>query len=281
MSDSNDPPSFDPYTYEGSPAVEVSHGYMMVAVGFGFFYGLNYAALRKGPPAKVTGDVWRWRNTFVSFIHSSICGAGVLYCLMFKDLFHDPIVDCDYFTYLLVAFSKGYFIYDALDYVQDNRAVSDYEVIVHHVFAIWSFWYNIQYRINIGYTVICLMAEVNSIFLHARKLLQFDKWPFEHRFYKLVVFLNLLTFITFRFPGIIYVGYGIVIESERGRVTHVCAALLTLIMLVTYILNPVLLWRLVKNDILRNLRYKTLKLRQNELEMNGECKQRIRSNHHD
>lgn len=269
MSDSNDPPPFDVYTYEGSPAVEVSHGYLMIAAGFCLFFCLNLILQRIGPPSKVTGDVWRWRNTFVSCVHSSICGSAVLYCLITKDLFHDPVVDCDNFTYFLVAFSGGYFMYDVVDYVQNNKAISDWEVIVHHVFAIWSFWYNIQYRINIGYTVICLFAEVNSIFLHARKLLQFDHCPFENWLYKSVVFLNLSTFITFRFFGISYVGYGIVVETQKGKVTLVCGTLLSLIMFATYILNPVLLWRLVKNDVLRNLRYRTRKLETNKLELNG------------
>ena len=79
MSDSNDPPSFDVYTYEGSPAVKVSHGYLMIALGFGLFYCINLILKRIGPPAKVTGDEWRWRNTLVSCIHSSLCGSAVLY----------------------------------------------------------------------------------------------------------------------------------------------------------------------------------------------------------
>ena len=79
MTDSIDPLSFDPYTYEGHPAVDVGHGYLMIAVGFGLFYCLNVILQRVGPPSKVTGDVWRWRNTFVSCIHSSLCGTAVLY----------------------------------------------------------------------------------------------------------------------------------------------------------------------------------------------------------
>ena len=58
-------------------------------------------------------------------------------------------------------------------------------------------------------------------------------------------------------------------ETQKGKVTLVCGTLLSLIMFATYILNPVLLWRLVKNDVLRNLRYRTRKLETNKLEMNG------------
>lgn len=128
--------------------------------------------------------------------------------------------------------------------------------------VIWSFWYNTQYRLNVGYTIIALMTEVNSIFLHARKLMQLNKWPFEHWLYQMVVVLNLLTFVTFRLTGIVYIGHGIL--TERHRVTVTFAAMLSVAMFLMYIINPILLWRLVKNDVLRNLRAK-----QKYVHMNG------------
>ena len=79
MPDNNKPISFDPYTYTGSTAVQLSHGYIMVVCGAALFFIINVVAAVKGPPSKVTGDVWRWRNTFVSFLHAAIVGGGVLY----------------------------------------------------------------------------------------------------------------------------------------------------------------------------------------------------------
>ena len=104
---------------------------------------------------------------------------------------------------------------------------------------------------NVGYTIVALMTEVNSVFLHARKLMLLDKWPYNHWLYRFVVILNLLTFVTFRLSGIFLVGYGMYVEWDRMTVTF--AVFLTVAMTLMYIINPILLWRLVKNDILRNL----------------------------
>lgn len=258
---------FDPYTYEGSPKVKVLHSYILVACGAGLFYCINYAAIKTGPPAYLTSDVWRWRNTLVSFLHAAIVGAGVLYCLLFKDMFEDAVMFCDNFSYLLVAFSNGYFIYDFFDYLANKKLVSNYEVILHHITVIWVFSYNIQYRMNIGYTIIALMTEVNSIFLHARKLMQMNKWPFDHWLYRFVVGLNLFTFITFRVLGVIMTSYGLVAFWNKNTLTY--SVILSAVLFLMYIINQILLWRLIKNDILRNLHYRRLKVNGNNNIPNG------------
>lgn len=117
---------------------------------------------------------------------------------------------------------------------------------------LWSFGYNIQYKVNLPYTVIALMVEINSIFLHARKLMQFDKWPFDHWLYKMVVSLNLLTFVRFRLWGIVLIGWAV--YTEWQRLTVVYQVFIVVTMLVMYLINPVLFWRLFRNDILRNFR---------------------------
>lgn len=96
------------------------------------------------------------------------------------------------------------------------------------------------------------MVEVNSIFLHARKLMQFDQWPFNHWLYKLVLGLNLITFVRFRLWGIILVGLGIYIEWYRITLTY--RVFIVSSMIVMYLINPILFWRLFKNDVLRNCR---------------------------
>lgn len=70
---------FDPYTYKGSPNVNLSDGYLTVVCSFFAFLAINFAAIKIGPPKNLTGDVWRWRNTLVSWLHADIVGVGVLY----------------------------------------------------------------------------------------------------------------------------------------------------------------------------------------------------------
>lgn len=70
---------FDPYTYNGSPNVTVRDGLLVMVCGVVIFSIFNYLACIYGPPKTVTGDVWRWRNTFVSWLHAVIIGLAVLY----------------------------------------------------------------------------------------------------------------------------------------------------------------------------------------------------------
>lgn len=70
---------FNPYEYEGSPAVNVTYGYLATFFGVFVFSAINYAGILIGPSKKMKGDIWRWRNTLVSWIHADIIGVGVLY----------------------------------------------------------------------------------------------------------------------------------------------------------------------------------------------------------
>lgn len=79
---------FDPYTYPGSPNVEVRDGILVILASVGLFSIFNFLAYKYGPPPTVTGDIWRWRNTFVSWIHAVIIGLCVLYWYEIRLLFN-------------------------------------------------------------------------------------------------------------------------------------------------------------------------------------------------
>ncbi|KAL4224011.1 TLC domain-containing protein 1 [Mactra antiquata] len=243
---------FNPYEYEGSPDVDVVYGYLATALSFLMFTVINYVAIHIGPPKNYKGDTWRWRNTFVSWIHADIIGVWVLYCLLFRsEVFSaDLILYCDYYIYTVPAISLGYFMYDFLDHVYNGKVISNYEVILHHVGVMWTFGYNIQHRVNIPYSLIALMVEVNSIFLHARKLMQFDQWPFDHWLYRMVVGLNLITFVRFRIWTVILIGLGLYKEWHRLTLAYHVFGSIT--MFIMYLINPILFWRLFKNDVLRS-----------------------------
>lgn len=71
--------NFDIYTYEGSPNVTVAGGFLVLFLSVILFSIINYIAYIYGPPKTVTGDPWRWRNTFVSWVHALVVGLGVVY----------------------------------------------------------------------------------------------------------------------------------------------------------------------------------------------------------
>lgn len=112
------------------------------------------------------------------------------------------------------------------------------------------FYYHVITCRCIGYTCIVLFAEVNSIFLHARKLLQMNKFPFDHWIYRTNMFLNLSTFMACRFVGIAIVANGMV--NDRHRVGPVYYFFLAITVITVSIINFILFWRLLKNDVLRS-----------------------------
>ena len=116
------------------------------------------------------------------------------------------------------------------------------------------FWYNFHCRMCIGYNVIALMAEINSFFLHSRKLLHMLNYEFDNRFYKTVCIVNLLTFFVCRGFSLVRISYGMLMENHLVPVIYfrcLCASIF-----VMNVINPILFWRLFKNDVLRNMVYK-------------------------
>jgi hypothetical protein len=112
----------------------------------------------------------------------------------------------------------------------------------------------------IGYTVFALLVEVNSIFLHARKLMQMAKVDFDHWFYRLNNIFNILTFTFCRFGALVIITYGMSTTYERRRILTLHGSLGYYIMLMAsmitmWVINPILFWRLLKNDFLRKKLY--------------------------
>lgn len=115
--------------------------------------------------------------------------------------------------------------------------------------VILCFGYNVVFRIYIPYNIVALMVEVNSIFLHGRKLMQLQKWSFNHWQYKLVVGFNLLTFVLYRMYAVLHIAIDLPIRWNALTVTY--QVFMTATMIVLSIINCILLWRIFKNDVLR------------------------------
>ena len=115
--------------------------------------------------------------------------------------------------------------------------------------VILTFGYNVVYRMYIPYNIIALMVEVNSIFLHGRKLMQLQKWKFEDWQYKVVVGLNLVTFVFYRMYAVFHIGRDLLIRWALLTLTF--QVFMSVTMVVLSIINFILLWRIFKNDVLR------------------------------
>jgi hypothetical protein len=114
-----------------------------------------------------------------------------------------------------------------------------------------SFIYNVTQCRFIGYTMAALFVEVNSIFLHARKLIQMDgRIGFNSPLYRGIAVVNLVTFVCCRFAfSLTLITYGIIMKPWMMSTYYYWS--LSLTMVLTWIVNIMLFWRLVKSDLLR------------------------------
>lgn len=147
-------------------------------------------------------------------------------------------------------FLLGYFIYDSFDLLFSGRMLKNWELTLHHVIVITSFSYNLFNCYCIGYNALVLAAEVNSAFLHIRKLMQMREVSFQSKIYQFITKVNLVTFVAFRFGGLIAVTLGLAFWKSRVPLPYYY--FIALCVTIMWIINFVLFARLVKSDLFRS-----------------------------
>ncbi|KAL8591564.1 hypothetical protein ACOMHN_055531 [Nucella lapillus] len=149
----------------------------------------------------------------------------------------------------LLTFSTGYFLYDFLDIVFNGMCKAMWEVQLHHVAVGGMFYYNLVNCEWLGFNIIALLVEVNSFFLHQRKLLQMVGEPFSSRLYQATILLNITTFVLFRGFPLVAIGYAMTQWYHTVSLSYyLCLAMSMVVMLV---MNPILFMRLLRSDYLR------------------------------
>lgn len=239
--------------------IPASYGYAGILLSVCFFQSLNQLIVWIGCPRSVGREnVWKWRNLVVSWTHAVIVGIWDITCFYrYPELLNDLVGYYNMYIYSMVAFSAGYFIHDLIDIVVNRQSASMWEVIPHHIAVAGMFVGNFANSYCIAYSVIALLAEVNTIFLHSRKLLQMLGVNFESPLYRANAAVNLVTFLCCRFVCIVWIGYGIVVDGNRVGALYIVAAYLSMIVMCP--INAVLFWRLLCSDVLgrRRSRRKT------------------------
>uniref|UniRef100_A0A3B4XQ84 TLC domain-containing protein 2-like n=1 Tax=Seriola lalandi dorsalis TaxID=1841481 RepID=A0A3B4XQ84_SERLL len=142
-------------------------------------------------PVQASKKAWRWRNISTSLAHSSLTGAWAVLCFYLQpQTVEDLISSHSVFSHSLVAVSTGYFINDLLDLAVNQSFKQSWELLFHHSVVISCFSVAVTTRLYLGFAVVSLLVEINSVFLHIRQLLllsgQRNSW------------LNMGTFLVFR-----------------------------------------------------------------------------------
>ncbi|CAF4120907.1 unnamed protein product [Rotaria socialis] len=168
---------------------------------------------------------WIRKNTLISFFHAFI--TGIL----------------------------GYFCYDTIDIISNQQGSELLEMMIHHALTLTLFGTSIIRRANIGYLMLALIVEINSVFLHLRKLFHQYNIPRESLIVRLTMVTNIITFLIFRFGLFIYGSITIFRDGERaGSYFHI---FLGYILVPTiWIINIVLFYRLLYTDFLKKRKTK-------------------------
>lgn len=245
--------------YEHLERIPFVYGAAIISSSVILFQTLNEILKRCYRSSSATGvagrggdDPWKWRNLFISWVHAIIVGTWDLSCFyLYPELTSDLIAFHNTYIYALVAFSTGYFIHDFIDIIVSKRVKETWEVIPHHMAVAGMFFYNVVQCRCVAYNVVALLAEVNTIFLHSRKLLQMSGILFSHWLYRLNAFMNIFTFVSCRFLCLSWIVYGMFIWYDRVTPVYLCV--LGSAMFVMWVTNVILFWRLVCSDLLRPL----------------------------
>ncbi|KAK4472572.1 hypothetical protein MN116_003812 [Schistosoma mekongi] len=235
------------------PPLNVGCGTICIVLSVTFFNAVDYVLRGFNPPTAVASKgslaIWKWRNMVVSWLHAILIGTWDILCFYYyPDLMHDPVEHVVPFTYYMVAISTGYFMYDFWDMCTQRQVFRMWELTLHHFAVLSAFIYNVLSIRYIAYTIIALLAEVNSIFLHTRKLMQMHKVHKKSLSYRFNAVLNLLTFAGCRGFALLRISYGMYMNPEK--MTPFYTALLGTSMLIMNLLNPVLFYILLRNDFL-------------------------------
>uniref|UniRef100_A0A0N4ZG01 TLC domain-containing protein n=1 Tax=Parastrongyloides trichosuri TaxID=131310 RepID=A0A0N4ZG01_PARTI len=142
---------------------------------------------------------WRISNEYISLIHALICSVWTIY-LTIKLSRGDDIFELSFYPemgYMLMMIF-GYVINDSIDMLANEQSPRVYALIFHHIMVSIGCLYPIYFQHFGGIAVIAFLMEVNSIFLHTRSLLNYSGYSKSKLGFKMLAFVNLLTFILFR-----------------------------------------------------------------------------------
>lgn len=110
------------------------------------------------------------------------------------------------------------------------------------------FGVSLNYKQYIGYAVVALMAEVNSIFLHLRQLLLMSSYPKSSTAFKVNSIVNVTTYIVFRFGVLTWMGWWLSQHTHELPITMSLLAGVGLTVMLS--VNFVLFLRLLSSDFL-------------------------------
>ncbi|XP_026853575.2 TLC domain-containing protein 2 isoform X2 [Electrophorus electricus] len=173
----------------------------------------------------------------------------VVYALMAEDLIETHSV----FSHTLVSVSIGYFIYDFFDMIFNQKINQSWELLFHHMVVITCFGLSVLTHLYVGFAVVALMVEINSIFLHLRQMLRMANMA-ERVLYRVNSMVNLGTYVAFRISTLAWMTRWLVLNRERIPLLSYTVGSVGLA--IVTVMTIVLFCRLLRTDFLKSSREK-------------------------
>uniref|UniRef100_A0A8C5ML82 TLC domain containing 2 n=1 Tax=Leptobrachium leishanense TaxID=445787 RepID=A0A8C5ML82_9ANUR len=226
---------------------------LVTGLSFAGFRLLNGKLLRLVPtPGSALRNPWKWRNIWTSFIHSLLTGIwALLGFYLHPEMAEDLISTHSAFSLSLVAVSIGYFIHDFVDMLQNQKLHQSWELLFHHTVVITCFGISMLLHRYIGFAVVALLVEINSIFLHLRQILLMANL-LKATVYRLNSLLNLGTYVIFRISTLAWMTRWLVLN--RDNIPLLLYTIGSVSMAIMTVMNIVLFYRLLRSDFLKSAR---------------------------
>ncbi|MCI4385862.1 hypothetical protein PGIGA_G00055510 [Pangasianodon gigas] len=237
--------------------MELQSVLLTTGASVGFFRLVNRGLGKLYVPETAQRNIWKWRNISTSFVHSLITGIWAVLCFyMHPQMAEDLIETHSVFSHALVCVSIGYFIYDFLDMVFNQKINQSWELLFHHMVVISCFGLSVLTCRYVGFAVVALLVEINSIFLHLRQMLRMASIA-KSTVYRVNSMINLGTYVVFRINTLAWMTRWLVLNRDHiplfsYTVGSVGLAIMTL-------MNIVLFYRLLRTDFLKSSREKEVK----------------------
>ncbi|XP_060612736.2 TLC domain-containing protein 2 [Anolis sagrei] len=223
-------------------------GVALVGVSAGAFRLLN-AGLERLAPSPARGNPWKWRNLWTSLAHSLLSSAGALlgfalHPSMAQDLIegHPPA------SHRLLGVSLGYFLQDFVDMASNQTLQQCWELLFHHSVVIVCFGFAFLTGRFVGFAMVALLVEVNSVFLHLRSLLRMAGKAPGAASYRLTRLLNLGTYLVFRISTLAWMTRWLVLHREVVPTGPYALSLVGMSIMMP--MNIILFCRLLRSDFL-------------------------------
>uniref|UniRef100_A0A3B3RRW2 TLC domain containing 2 n=1 Tax=Paramormyrops kingsleyae TaxID=1676925 RepID=A0A3B3RRW2_9TELE len=142
--------------------------------------------------------------------------------------------------------SSGYFIHDLLDMIFNQKISQSWELVFHHL-VITCFGISALSFRYVGFAVVALLVEINSIFLHLRQMLRMSGLA-KSTVYRLNSMVNLGTYVVFRISTLAWMTRWLVLN--RSLIPLLIYTVGSVGMAIMTAMNIVLFYRLLRSDFL-------------------------------